>query len=613
MKKLLNLLAASLIIIASCLHLNAQVIRTIGGVNAPGYTGDGGLSINASFGAVSGIITATDGTIYMTDAVNNTIRKISTNLTISTIAGTPGIAGYNGDGGPAAAALLHSPMGIAIDATGNLYVADNGNGVIRRIDAAGNISTVAGLTGVGLAFSNTGNLYVADGISRVWLMTPDGTVQLFAGTGITGYAGDDAAATLATLNAPQGVASDLLGNIYIADAQNNVVRKVNTAGIITTIAGTGTAGYNGDNLSAVTAMLNTPVMLRSDAAGSIFIADKGNNRIRKIDHNGTITTVCGAGTAAYLGDGGSAATASLNAPTDFVYNNNGNLLIADNGNLVIREVLFTGNTAMNLGWATSFCAGTMVNFFPVTNNALYAVAYRWTVNGTATEATDANFITNTLNNGDEVRCAIIDPFKGFVLDSNAYTVTTVVANVTPAISISAGTGTIPAGETEVVFAASAENGGANPAYQWTLNNAAIAGATSNTYTSEFLADGAHINCILTSDANCVTINDVPSNTLTAALVTIQFQHMPGGIINIAPNPNNGNFVMKGETGLDLNINFNYWITDIMGHVVYQNTAALSHGAFALPVRLDDKIAAGMYSLTLAPDNQKITVEFMIAK
>jgi PKD repeat protein len=274
---------------------------------------------------------------------------------IATVAGT-GTYGYSGDGGPATAAQLDSPHGVAVDRQGNLYIADYGNNRVRKVARDGRISTVAGngkslFSGDGgpataaqlyapssVAVDGQGNLYVTDfGNRRVRKVTTSGVISTVAGTGTLGFSGDGGPATAAELAYPLGLAVDRQGNLYIADYGAQRVRKVSTAGVISTVAGTGTPGSAGDGGPATAAQLNTPIAVAVDAQGSLYIADSGNNRIRKV-MNGTISTVAGTGTAGFTGDGGEATAAQLNGPAGVVVGPSGTLYIVDKGNQRVRKV-----------------------------------------------------------------------------------------------------------------------------------------------------------------------------------------------------------------------------------------------------------------------------------
>jgi uncharacterized protein (TIGR03437 family) len=239
--------------------------------------------------------------IYIADSNNNKIRKIAGGI-ITTLAGKTN-AGFSGDGGPAVNALFNSPYALYFDNSGNLFIADLLNQVVREILAAG------------------------------------GTIQTVAGNNTNGYYGDNGVATNAELSNPFGVAVDSAGRIYISDSNNNRVRVVNPAtGIITTYAGNGYNLYGGDNGPAVNASVNRPEGLAVDAAGDLYIADNGNNRIRRVAANGTITTVAGTGTAGSTGDGGPATKALLSHPWGVALDSSGDLFIADYGNSRIREI-----------------------------------------------------------------------------------------------------------------------------------------------------------------------------------------------------------------------------------------------------------------------------------
>jgi hypothetical protein len=285
-------------------NLPASFITIEAGDGYSGYYGDGGLATNAELNVPEGIAFDATGNLYIADTANSLVRKVAVNGNISTVAGN-GVAAYTGDGGPTAKASLNQPESVAVDAAGNLYIADTLNSVIRKVNAAGIITT-------------------------------------FAGNGRYAYAGDGGLATKAALNQPSGVAVDSGGNLYIADTLNSVVRKVNAGGDIATVAGNGTSAYSGDGGPATQAALNHPAGVAVDPWGNLYIADTLNSVVRKVNTSGAITTVAGNGTSAYSGDGGPATNASLSQPAFVTLDSSGNLYIADSGNDVVREVTATG-------------------------------------------------------------------------------------------------------------------------------------------------------------------------------------------------------------------------------------------------------------------------------
>ncbi|MGB6946258.1 MAG: hypothetical protein WBE37_27925 [Bryobacteraceae bacterium] len=281
-------------------------------------------------------------------------------FTISTVAGTGG-AGDTGDGGPATSAEVNGPRGVTEDIFGNLYIAEYYGQRVRKVTPGGIITTLAG-TGVA-GFSGdggpatsarlngpyrvtvdlAGNVYIPDsGNSRVRKVSPDGTITTIAGNGAVGRSGDGQLATNAELNYPEAVAFDPAGNYYIADEGANVVRKVSTSGIITTAVGTGVAGYTGDGGPAASATLDGPVGVQVDASGNVYISDQINDVIRKVT-NGIITTVAGTGVFGFSGDGGQAIQAEFGYPASVGLDAAGNLYIPDVNNNRIR-VLFTNGT-----------------------------------------------------------------------------------------------------------------------------------------------------------------------------------------------------------------------------------------------------------------------------
>jgi hypothetical protein len=346
------------------------LITTVAGTGTYfGYSGDGGAATSAWLYYPEAVAVDAAGDQYIADSANSVVREVNAVTgTISTVAGN-GNSGYSGDGGPATSATLSYLSAVALDAAGNLYITDPNNCVIREVTAAtGVITTVAGngtqgdsgdggpATGAqlgvpnGVALDAAGNLYIADSfypvIREVNAVT--GVISTVAGNGATGYMGDGGAAISAELNWPTGIALDAAGNLYIADTNNSVIREVNLAtGVITTVAGNGTPGYNGDGGPATSAELSNPQGVVVDAAGNLYLTDEGNGVVREVEAaTGTINTIAGNGSSAYFGDGGPATSAAFNAPAGIALDAAGNQYLADGGNSVIREVSISG--ALNL-------------------------------------------------------------------------------------------------------------------------------------------------------------------------------------------------------------------------------------------------------------------------
>lgn len=283
-------------------------LTTFAGAADPGYSGDGGPAIAARLNAPQGLAIGSDGSLYVADMLNNRIRKVNQQGVIWTVAGTAQ-AGYSGDDGPAVMAQLNLPVGVAVGFGRVVYVADSGNHRVRRIGS-------------------------------------DGVIVTVAGTGDLGYAGDAGPATSATVGWPTGLAFDHKGNLYIADAFNDRVRKLDLSGTITTVGGTGIRGYSGDGTRASLAQLSLAPGpphsagqgLAVDTEGNLYIADTANHRVRRVSVGGLITTVAGTGQAGYSGDGGPASAAKLNGPLALAVDADDTLFIADTENNRIRKV-----------------------------------------------------------------------------------------------------------------------------------------------------------------------------------------------------------------------------------------------------------------------------------
>jgi len=375
--------ALSLVAFFIFAKLNAQNISTVAGTGVFGFSGDGSAATAARLSGPQDIAVDTFGNVYIADAAGHRIRKITaTTGVISTIAGT-GTVGYSGDGGAALSARFSSPIGIALDKEGNIYVSDVGNHCIRKITAStGLISTVAGTGTAGysgdggaataarlyspydITVDTNGNLYIADVsnhcIRKVTAST--GFISTVAGTTSPGFSGDGGAATAARLYQPFSVALDASDNLYITDASNNRIRKVTAStGVISTIAGTGTVGSAGDGGAAISAQLNRPYSISLDKLGNVYFSDFNNNKIRKITvSTGVISTIAGTGVLGYSGDGAVATAAQLANPKGVFVDKFNNVFIADELNNRIRFICNSVSvpSAPIVTSPLTFCSGT---------------------------------------------------------------------------------------------------------------------------------------------------------------------------------------------------------------------------------------------------------------
>jgi uncharacterized protein (TIGR03437 family) len=395
------------------------LLTRVAGSSRLGYSGDGGpataANMNLWFGNAaapsSGLAVDRAGNLFIADTSNHCVRRVSPDGIIVTVAGK-GVAGFSGDGGPAVDAKLVYPWGVAVDPEGNLFIMDAFNFRVRKVstsgiittmasvvgwavavDSAGNVfvtapgdgiaagatskisangtvTTVASIGGWGLAVDRSGNLFVADGNASVQKVSPDGTVAIIAGNGKAGYSGDGGPASSAQFSNPPGVAVDSNGDLFIADRINYRVRKVSTSGVVTTVAGNGTgriffdcsssryAAPAADTGPATSAQLSYPLGVAVDRDGNLFIADALENRIRKVSPSGIITTVAGTGSCGgFSGDGGPASDAQLWDPVAVAVDSNGNLLIADLGNQRIRKVSPSGIISTMAGDGTPGFSG----------------------------------------------------------------------------------------------------------------------------------------------------------------------------------------------------------------------------------------------------------------
>ena len=353
----------SLCFAAASLAQTPGQISTIIGTGIAGSGGDGGPGKSAQVNSPYGVTVDAVGNVYVADYANSKIRRLQNNDFMQTMAGCGTVSVScidQTEGRLAGATAIFSPWDVVVDPSGSFYFPDSGLNRIRKVTNPGFLlsnyaGTSAGFSGdggaainarlknpIGLALDSSGNLYFSDHDNqRVRKITPAGVISTVAGTGVAGYSGDGGQATSAQLNAPHGLAVDTAGNLYIADTTNYRIRKVTTAGIITTVAGNGTIPFGsdiGDNNLATSAGV-VPWDVEVDEAGNLYISDWLYSRIRKVTaNNGVITTVAGTGVAGFSGDGGPATSAALNSPTGLALDSQGNIYVADTGNHRIRKI-----------------------------------------------------------------------------------------------------------------------------------------------------------------------------------------------------------------------------------------------------------------------------------
>ena len=376
------LICALISYVTYCSQARGQggIITTVAGNGTEGFSGDGGPATSASL-SVLGVAKDASGNLFIADLENLRIRKVSPDGIITTVAGN-GAQGFSGDGGPAAAASLSDPERVAVDASGNLFIADSqNNNRIRKVSPNGIITTVAGngrndfcgdgglATAAclnqpgGIAVDASGNLFIADSYNgRVRKVSPSGFITTVAGGGMpSDDLGDGGPATSASLS-PADVAVDAFGNVFIADYITSRIRKVSPNGIITTVAGNGDYGFSGDGGPAASASLYFPTGVAVDASGNLFIADIYNSRIRKVSPNGVITTVAGNGDYGFSGDSGQATAASMFEPSSVAVDSLGNLLIADSENNRVREVSGPCPASVNLSFSGQYLQYMVASF-----------------------------------------------------------------------------------------------------------------------------------------------------------------------------------------------------------------------------------------------------------
>jgi sugar lactone lactonase YvrE len=348
------------------MKLNISILVVLLLIPSWGWTAEANKATDVSISLVDGVAISPSGDIYISRRAHNVISRIDQKGQLVNVAGS-GTSGYSGDGGPATKAAMNIPAGLAFDKQGNLYIADRANHRVRKVDTKGIITTVAGNGTVGfsgdggpatqaslnlpsgLAVDNKGNLYISDrSNNRVRVVNSKGIINTVAGNGKDGYHGDNMPALKATLDKPFGLAIDKDNNLYIADRGNNRIRKVDSSGLISTVAGDGGFYFIGDNGPAYRASIAGPTGVAVDDKGNVYIADRSNNRIRMVDSLGMIRTVMGTGQRDYNGDSELARETNLHLPFGVALDKKGDLLVIDRSHYRIRKLIMKGNKVTTL-------------------------------------------------------------------------------------------------------------------------------------------------------------------------------------------------------------------------------------------------------------------------
>ena len=514
--------------------LEAQIITTVAGngymIGFGGYTGDGGQATAAELYRPMALGFDNAGNLYFSDWGNNVIRKVDANGIITTVAGNGygaglGTGGFSGDGGQATAAELNAPMGINTDAFGNLYIADADNARIRKVNSStGIINTIAGngaagfngdggpATAAELAYPSkvrldlSGNIYFADLTNSRIRKISAGTniISTVAGNIYSRYSGDGGQATAACVFWPDGMSVDAEGNIYIADTGNDLIRKVNSIGIITTIAGVTTGagtnaneGYTGDGGQATEAELNEPTDVITDAAGNLFIGDIYNNRIRKVTPSGIISTIAGTGMIGYSGDGGLAINAEIYQPRSLAFDSLGNLYFCDSYNNRIRKITNVGQTVSVK--PVSICSGSTA-----TLTASGAVTYSWSP-ATYLNTTVGNTVISNAPN------SITYTITGTKSNGMYYTITALLT-VNPLPTITVNSPTICIGDTAILMASGALT------YTWNsstslLNTIGSSVNANPAVLSSYAVHATDMNGCTNDTTTFISVNSLPTVNL----------------------------------------------------------------------------------------------------
>lgn len=614
-----------LFIIVCSGNAHAQIISTVAGNGAMGYGGDGGPAILATLYLPEGLAVDSIGNVYIADQ-SARIRKISTTGIITTVAGD-GISGFSGDGGPATLAELHTDNGVACDGMGNLYIADNGSDRIRKVDVSGIITTFAGTGAVGYSgdggpatnaqFANvdqvttdkSGNVYTADeGNHCIRKISTAGIITTVAGTGTAGFSGDGGAATAAQLNDPHDMAVDTAGNLYIADTHNCRIRKVNTSGIITTFAGTGVPGYSGDGIPATAAEISYLYGVAADAFGNVYLSDNpSNDRIRKVNAAGIITTIAGTGVAGFSGDGGPATAAMISTEWGVARYGNGNIYFSDRQNNRIRMISSRPYFVNGHFQSVTFCHGTLnVDTLLAANDSNTGNTETWSLiygpfHGTASVG------YTTVSTG-----SVIIPTGLTYTSTPGFTGTdTFRVRVTDGIISDTTTIYLTVQGTPHAGIISGPDTVCEPA-SITLNDTASGGVWSASNSRAFVSAGIITGVSAGPDTISYTVTNTCGTAVATYVVTVKGCTAAVSNINaneaikIYPNPNDGTFTLSFSS--IINEEAHITITNMVGEKIKEMTTTTN-----TPLNIQLDAPAGVYFLSVNTSEGRYNTKVIVVK
>ena len=711
---------------------NAQsIIRTIAGngnFDIGGFNNNNGPAATATLGGLYGVCTDTFGNVFFSDQYNNVVRRIDKNGIIKVVAGS-GFPGFTGDGGPATAARLSNPQPVVCDKAGNLYIGDAANGEVRKVTRAGIITTIAGNHAVttysgdggpatnaglvsvsGLTFDTSGNLYIADANSHIRKVNTAGIISTFAGSGSLGFSGNGGPATAASMDGVVDMAFDRYGNMYVTEKGNVIIRRISPTGIISAFAGTpNTLGSTGDGGPATACRFKSPSCLAFDTAGNLFVTDQSTHRVRKITPGGAISLYAGS-VAGFTGDGAAPSSATrFSVPTGICIDRKGNMFIVDAGSTFpggnpwgrrIREVFRVDTFGITVAPSPVLCGNTFAAFTAHPTAAYYTYVYKWYRNGLPVGTNSATWSSPSINNMDTITCTIVDTANGgMLLAVSNPIVMTVLPPILPEVHVTTtgdticnglsitltatavnggsapvftwfvngvvrGTGAIftyipvtgdvvtcqvtsndpcafpntahveiplsviPSFLPTVIVNASPDTvlsywgqiitfftnvtfGGTNPTYQWYNSSGIIEGATSSSYYQTMYAPDT-VYCVMHSNAYCAVPEIDTSNYVHILPGTLAISGMPvmHSNLGVYPNPNTGQFTIKGLINTVIGADVGVEVRDVLGRSVFSRVVNGNDPDVKLPVSLGSA-PPGMYYLIVSDANGRHSSAFIV--